>query len=131
VAANEIPVQHCFRRTILRLKHGFNYSFQQSYVAIDANLQKAIGKAGPFAQQMKRFLRMFESQQPHFGQRVDIAPVTDPSLRLVRCSSACLRSRHLRRSISSEDCCMFVIPGWLLRSMPKAGLLTRIDIKSE
>ncbi len=62
MAANELPVQHLTRRTILGFDHGFNYPLQQCNVAVDADLQQAIRQPGTIAQQVHRLLRMFESQ---------------------------------------------------------------------
>jgi len=42
MVANGIPVERRARRTILSLEHRFDYSFQQRYVAVDANLQQAV-----------------------------------------------------------------------------------------
>src|ERR1700722_6370666 len=81
VLANEIPVQYCAGRTILGFEHGFDYSLQQSYIAVDADLNEAIRKTSPGAQQVHRLLGMFESQQPHFWQRVDVDYGRSVSLR--------------------------------------------------
>jgi hypothetical protein len=63
LAANKFPVQYGPKQTILGLEHHFDYALQQRYIAVNADLQQAIRESGPSAQQMCRFLGMFESKQ--------------------------------------------------------------------
>src|SRR5258708_11309780 len=97
MAIYEFMIQYATWPALFSVEQFFHDSFQQSYVAIDPDLQKKISQLGALAQPGPNFLRMFEARQPSLRQRIDVHDFAAAPLCLHQ------RSQHAR-----------VIGSWIL-----------------
>ncbi len=67
----EVAVEDRAGSTVLGGEQQFRQTLEQGLVTTEADLQELVGDRHSLAEHATRLLRIFETQQPGFGQRVD------------------------------------------------------------